>query len=387
MTTPTASGNPITISVGLQPIQICPPTGGPVLIYNFDLVNVAYAGYNDAIAQTNSCSIQPLAFAVMDGTRAIWGFCPTSSSVLLNVVPGGTSQSASPAQIAAQISALGLATLDEQINQNTSIPTNISTTGAPLLNLYNLLTEGTANIGLGDSTTLGPFTISQIGYEFIIELGTAQDTNAAEVSINFQWSDSASGLVTAVQTFNAYAAYTGGSGPSHQVEGHGPSNADTLFVYVTATSQPVEVYYALLQTSRVYGRHDWRTQNPSGVAITFPTMTYVSCNPACNILAGQATGNLTENESISYLLPLYVGTGSIWFNTGTQVTGGAALLQDAFNVLSSSTLQRWKSASNGDQSPTPISLPRDQCTIEMLNGTTGTTAMTLGIIAQELETN
>jgi hypothetical protein len=385
-----AVGNPITIPVNNQPVQICPPVSGPVLIYNADITNIAYVGYGDSIAQTNSGVVQPLAYTIMDGSRAIWGFCPTAT-VYLNIIPGGISQSASPAQIAAQISALGLATLVEQINQNTAIPTNISTTGVPLLNLYTFLQGKAQTIGAGGSLVLGPYTIDQIGYEFFIQLGTTQNVATAPVNIVFQWTDSSSGLVTATQVYNMYAAYTGGAGPTHNVEGHGPSNADTLTITITATSGAIQIACAILETSRVFGRHDWRTQNPASVTVTFPTMTYISCVPAANILAAQVSPSL-NNSSIEYLLPFYTGTAILWGGIAVDTNAGVFDLVDLLSTLSSTLVARYKVGSSsfgnlGDVAPTPISFPRDQCLLNMINGTATASTMTAGIIAQELETN
>jgi hypothetical protein len=409
MTSPVAVGNPITIPVNSQPQQICPPVGGPVLIYNADITNVAYAGYNAQIAETNSCVIQPLAFTVMDGTRAIWGFCPTAS-VLLNVVPGGTSQSASPAQIAAQISALGLATFDEQVNQNSAIPGNMLASGqgvtteiaallatgdtsgtpggVPLLNLYDLLTSSTStNIAAGNEITLGPFDISQISYEMLVEAGTGQNAAVAPISVIFNWTDSHSGLQTSTQIYNFYSAYTGGGGAAHAVEGHGPSNADTLTVIIYSPDQAVTVAYALLQSSRNYLRHEWRTQNNITNNTSFPTQTFISCQPSVNILAAQQTGSLAVNGSITYLLPFYVGNASVYMHSATAAIGAQATLQDALTAFSSISIQKYSTIATGDLAPPGLAtLPRDQCSVEIVNGTTAASNIQFAMIAQELQT-
>lgn len=93
--------------VGSQPIQICPATGGPVLVYNNDLVNVSYVGYAYSITSANAVPIQPLGSVIMDGSSTLWGFC-VGGSALLSCVPGGTQMTPSPAQVAAQIQLLGL---------------------------------------------------------------------------------------------------------------------------------------------------------------------------------------------------------------------------------------------------------------------------------------
>lgn len=365
--------------------------GQSVCVVNNDPVNTIYLGDNNAIAYTDQqvTPLGPLNAVTFDGSEQIFGITEPTITVAALLFPGGSNWQPSPIQVQEQIAALGLATLDEQINQNTAIPVNISTTGAPLLNLYDLLADGTnVAVGSGDAVTLpatGNYVITQIAYEFSLELLTAQDAVAAPVTVNFQWTDSDSGLITAVQNYGIYAAYN--SGVPHTIEGHGPSDADELQVQIYSPDAAITFSFTLLQSSRNYLRHEWRTQTPASADITFPTMTYVSCVPAANILASEATGSLASGGSVSYLLPFFVGSASLWFNTAEETTGGAALLQDSIRALSSSTMQRWKSASNGDQSPTPIILPRDQCIMELQNGTADTSAMTLGIIAQELQTS
>lgn len=73
--------------------------GGPVLIFNFDSVNNAYVGYKNNITTENSTTIPPLTYAIMDSSRTMYGYCPTAS-IVINITPGGTYQSASPLQIA-----------------------------------------------------------------------------------------------------------------------------------------------------------------------------------------------------------------------------------------------------------------------------------------------
>lgn len=366
---------------------LVPASGMPVCVVNNDPVNSIYLGDTPSMTagQQTTTLLGPLNVCTFDGTLPVYGITAQGITVQALLFPTGSDWSPSPIQIQEQLADLGLATLVEQINQNTAIPSNISTTGAPLLNLYTFLQGKSQTIGAGGSLVLGPYAIGQIGYEFFIELGCTQNTAVAPVSIEFQWTDSSSGLVTATQVYNMYAAYTGGGGPTHNVEGHGPSNADTLTITITATSGAIQVALAILETSRVYGRHDWRTQNPASVTITFPTMTYVSCVPAANILAAQTSPSL-NSSSITYLLPFFTGSAQIWGSIAVAANAGSFLVQDALAVLSNSTLARFKTSS-GDVAPSPFVLPRDQCTIQLSNGTATASTMSVGIVAQELETN
>lgn len=142
MTTSIAS-SPTTETIGLEPVQICPPIGQSVLIYNTDLTNVAYVGYSSGLTIYNSTQVQPLTYAVIDASKQVYAFCPTAQ-ITLNVTPGGTYQSPSPAQTAAQIQALGLmkdttgqaihTTLGIPAQTNdviSSLPTNLQSMGVP----------------------------------------------------------------------------------------------------------------------------------------------------------------------------------------------------------------------------------------------------------------
>lgn len=113
-----------------------------MLVYNADLVNVAYVGYRPDLSTTNASPVQPLGYTVMDGTRQLYGICPGGSAVL-NVTPGGISQSASPAQIAAQINALGLMkdTTGQGIHSDTS--THLPTIDTNTNNVHTDLALGT----------------------------------------------------------------------------------------------------------------------------------------------------------------------------------------------------------------------------------------------------
>jgi hypothetical protein len=365
----------------------------PSLIINRDLTKQLLISTDSSLAGLSQTSgnlsiIDPLGAMAVDGTESLYANNVGTGFITVDVQVGGTYWAPSPAQVAEQISALGLATLAEQINQNTAIPGNISTTGAPLLNLYNLVADQ-ASTGLpsGNAITIGPETIGQIAYEFVIQIGATQNTAITPCSIEFQWTDSTSGLVTATQVYNVYGAYTGAGGNPHIIEGHGPSNSDTLTVTITNSgAQALQIAYSLLQSSRLYQRHEWRTQNPAG-NISFPTFTYISCAPAINILAAQQTGSIANNTSVTYLLPFYVGTALVYLHSATAAVGASATLQDNLTNLNSVSIQKYSSIATGDLAPPgSATLPRDQCTIVVANATGAASNVQFGMIAQELQT-
>lgn len=368
---------------------LVPASGMPVCVVNNDPVNSIYLGDTPSMTagQQTTTLLGPLNVCTFDGTLPVYGITAQGITVQALLFPTGSDWSPSPIQIQEQLADLGLATLVEQINQNTAIPTNISTTGAPLLNLYNKIVSGLSTLIAGGNSISLPasgfsYPITQIGYEFLIECGTAQNTAIAPVSVIFTWSDSATGFVTATQVFNFYASYTGGGGPVHVVEGHGPSNGDQLNVEIYCSTSAVTVAYTLLQTSRIYGRHEWRTENAPGIAITFPTMTYVSCAPAIDILAS-ASISLAQNATETYLLPFYTGT-CILSGTTTNDIDGIWQIRDTLTSLPYPVLAQ---LSGGNTGPTVITLPRDQCQLELENTDAAAQFVNVAITIQELETN
>jgi hypothetical protein len=368
---------------------LVPASGMPVCVVNNDPVNSIYLGDSPSITpgqQNTTTVLGPLNVCTFDGTLPVYGICATGITVQALLFPTGSDWSPSPIQIQEQLADLGLATLVEQINQNSAIPTNISTTGAPLLNLYNkIVSQVSTPIGIGGELSLpssgGSYPIGQIGYEFLIEASTAQNTAVAPVSVIFTWTDSSTGFITAIQVYNFYSAYTGAGGGAHVVEGHGPSNGDQLNVSIFASTSAITVSFTLLQTSRIYGRHEWRTQNAAG-NITFPTMTYVSCAPAVNILAA-ASISLAQNATETYLLPFYTGACML-SGTTTNAIDGVWQIRDTLTNLSFPVLTQLSGANTG---PVPITLPRDQCQLELENTDAAAQFVNVAITIQELETN
>lgn len=105
MTSPLVS-DPTLIPVGPTTGPLISGTGrggGPVMLVNTDVTNTAYAGYSTSISPggTNTVAIPPLGSVTMDGSRTLYGVAPVQ--LLLQVVPGGTTWSPSPAQIATQL--------------------------------------------------------------------------------------------------------------------------------------------------------------------------------------------------------------------------------------------------------------------------------------------
>lgn len=183
--------------------------------------------------------------------------------------------------------------------------TAISTTGAPLLNLYSLLANINTNISAGATLTLpvtGIFNITQPGYEALFQIAAPSSLQSI-VTVEMTWFDSTSGIISAYRRFRFFA---GASGTPHIVEGHGPSNANQLTVKITAGAQAIAIAGAILQSSRIYLNHVWRTANTAQTPPVFPGFTYAPGDFAAGILLA-AEDSLLLSTNKKYLLPLYTG--------------------------------------------------------------------------------
>lgn len=195
----------------------------------------------------------------------------------------------------------------------------ISITGAPLLNLKTILVNGqiTTN-NPGGSTVRGPFTFTQISYE----LGISAETNVAPVgttniTIQLEWSDSASGLLVKRKSF---ALVCGPNGTPHKVEINGPARADTLNITIAnnaSSGVASKVTMTLLQSSRDYAQDSYRT-------VDFQQSGWTGASPRLDFnILGQFGSSVGAAGSQVRLMAAYSGLAYVTANT----TGNNATLQ------------------------------------------------------------
>lgn len=371
---------------------------GPTLLVNRDLVNHIIIGPDSGIgsgtaSNLNSYSIvDPLGSVAVDGKSDVYaGVLEAGLEAELDTLQGATYWAPSPAQVAAQINALGLAK-DTSVNApaynpanktdvTTQLPTNISNTGVPLLNkASNLSNSSNIDVAAGATQNFGPFTISQIGYEiFWSAVNVFTGANNAFMVAKMTWSDSVSGQVVSQEYWAMSVGQMGSGGQKYF--GTGPSKGDTLNIALTSfATSDINIAMSLNQHSRIYQRDDWRTVAPVvGVA----GFTNPSSNPPGNILS-ETNIVIGSGSSISRLLPLYAGLVSYSFSPSAaetcslvvvaldQITNGIAGAE-IHNIVTSGT--------NGVEGT--LSLPRSVCQFTLTN-TGGTSATWTGsIVIQE----
>lgn len=421
MTTPTAQTiAPVTYqNVGVQTgfLIVQRGSGDTINVYNGDITNVLLVSPNPTPSLSNSLPIQPLTNATIDGSRA--QYASALSGTCSQVTVGAASQlSPSPAQIAAQINALGLmkdstgqaintgvgstnvvlgtgiaipvgAAKDTSVNNPAYGPpthtdtvttnplqtaNNIASTGAPPI----ILSTGTINTGTQVIAASGTYTnpvktMGQPGYEIFIQVKCAAASTVPIVQVILQWVDSVSGQV--VGTDHWYLA--GGNAAFQQYYGTGPTKGNQLNLSVVnldaANSTSISVI--LLQNSRTYMRDDWR----NSTYLTPPTFTNGTQDNSGNCVFSSFP-SVAANGTVTRLMPIYSGvvqacfltaTGAASFSVNANLQAAAANPQlSAGNVYFSNSIAANSFANVG------FVLPRSPCEFVFVNGAT---AQSLGI--------
>lgn len=258
--------------------------------------------------------------------------------------------------------------------------TAIANTGVPLLSRATVLGNfGATVIAAGASATLGPFAVTQIGYELGLFLLCNVASAYPFMNVQLVWTDSVSGIITDQQTWSLSAS---SSGSGHQFTGYGPTGGDTLTVTIVNNDTVNSITYqlTLAQNSRAYVRHAMR-QIGAG---TVPGFTNPSFDPPSNFLVQTgalvaAAGNLTR------LIPIYAGVVRVW------VTGNLAFDVSIFSInrnISSSTtgnqvFEATVAAAAGGIVANQFALPRCCSTIVVTNNGAGNNQIDATIVVQE----
>jgi hypothetical protein len=351
------TASPTVITIGARPSQICSAVGVPVLIFNADLTNVAYVGYRNTIGVSNAQPVQPLTYTVMDGTRQLWAFCPTAT-VVLNVTPGGTYASASPAQIAAQIQLAGIYNLSK----------------STLVAAQGLTVIGAA----GNATPINAQPITQTGYEIGLTLQTNVAATLPGASVVLTWTDSVSGSVVSTEKWLLVAS----NAAAQVYTGTGPTKGDTLSLTITNTDPVQNLTYSLTftQNSRSYSRDDWRQTTTFAI----PTQASTGYDQSANILH-DASPSIVGGASSTHWFPIYAGKTSWALFNGPN----AGSFFQINTILESGvpTQQIYQSPVVAANAPFYVSLdlPRASCQAVITNGAgAAQTVALVGVISEQL---
>ena len=248
--------------------------GSQVCLANQDLVNPVYVARkpNFTLGSPAALAIPPLGSITVNGSKTLWGLATAGTASLL-VMPGGGQWAPSPAQVAAQIQALGLATFAEQVAQNTAIPTNIFGTGVPLYTKSQVVLNTTQSLAPGGSYSSGNLAFGQIGFELRVNAKyTSGVPNNGFYQIQLNWFDSNTGLLVDQDEYVSICA-TAGDTTGFTTNVKGPSKADicslSIKSYEGGGGATMSAGIVLLANSRFYGSDQIFTPNwasTSGVA-------------------------------------------------------------------------------------------------------------------------
>lgn len=350
---------PVLVSRAPQRIQTSLAPGTGFLLVNTDLVNPVYIG-NDPGSQ--AIPVPPLGSVALTTSRDLWvstnGGAYTVNALLL---PGGSQWSPSPAQIAAQIQALGLATSANQaaqiatqataVNQATQNGYLAGTTPGALVSaagltvakdmlhanagvtteLAALLATGspagaaggmpllryTNQVGTAAGTSLpagGPAQtlvnqagVTQPGYEGFI---TAWFPNSAGVtipfiSVVFTWIDSSTGYTVKAQYFTLTTGANAGAALYYYL--NGPCYGDKLIITALNLDPAVaaDIDWVINQTSHLF-QTDKIVQPVYATTNAPPGFTNPNGVPGLGVIATVVVA-VAASSSLSRLMAVYSG--------------------------------------------------------------------------------
>lgn len=408
------------IAVGPKPVQVCPPlgNGSTVTIYNADLVNVVTVSRNNSVSlnASNGAPIQPLTSAVLDATHALYAVAPANTANLV-ILPGGGTMSPSPAQIAAQISALGLATEATQLivkgNTNSTasnvatvnttlgipaqtvdvhgtttavgqVPGGIYTQGVPLANKSSVLNQQTGTgVPANSTVSLGTFSITQPSYEISFQPVMTLNTNGEVwLKVTMTWSDATTSLITAPpETW--YVAVSSAAG-NVKIFGTGPAKGNQLQISVnnpnTAFAATIN-NFVLMQNSILRYRDDWR--NPTTGFSGIPTYTVPALDPDADVLFGTAP-SVVAGTPVMRILPLFAGM--IQLGIVVPGSGGTVTISDLASVAGIAAGSIWQKVYGATATTDNIQvpLPRVNCVLTIANATGTNTWSVRGQISEQI---
>ena len=307
------------------------------LLVNPDITNQIYIG-NDPGQQI--IAVPPLGSMTLGADKHdIW--VSTNGGVYIvnaYLLPNGSNWTPSPAQVAAQISALGLAkdtsvqttnTISGQTNtilgtpaQTSDINGVVTTLGAPSQSqdVKNLtvggfpggipILRGTDNLGVGSAITLtanattnliASANITKPGFEAVFKLNTPLNNGTIPfVVLNVQWQDSNTGLQVGAKSY-VIAAGNGPSAPT-TIYLSGPCRGNQIVLQMANRDPSVAftLTWAFNQTSHVYSVD--RLLQPVNVAVN--GFTGGGGNPSKGLLFTSqptiaASGSITRLVSAS----------------------------------------------------------------------------------------
>lgn len=311
----------IQLSSTARPVPIVQSGDGPTVIVNRDLTNtVLYGDASIASQNTNSYAvIDPLGSITVDGTSDIYAI-PLTGKPTIDVIPGASNWVPSPAQVAAQINALGLAKDTTLTGVNTTLGTPAQQVAPVILAQLGSVLGAPAALNIVPGTpflALNNVDVSLYNSYDINAYGFAQSPGAVNSSIvlqiQLQWFDE---LVSGIPVFEEdWWIWAGRAAPvsgSNTLSGCGPMHGRymtvNVFSVITAANNSTLQYINIFGSSRVVPSSDWRQNgqavNPQSNGITVSNGGGTGFD---NLLAGVFNLTLTASQLVFIPCGLYAG--------------------------------------------------------------------------------
>lgn len=334
-----------------QPARVISAGDGPGVLVNRDETNQVFISPNAGFNATDVTAsiLDPLVGIPFDGQEDIYACVAGGVSVTVDYILGAQNWEPSPAQAAAQINALGLATSALQTTQQNTLvsgiglPVNAAKEAGGILSTgiarpigaaatTDVITTLPANLGGPNGvglnhtwnelfnasflvapnnvpTNLFPaITLTKPGYFGFITVQCASAASTSPITeLIMNWLDASGRLINQDHWF-----LCGFSGAAMQYTIEGPQKAAALVMtavnFDTVGNSTLQITYG--ETTHHIARDDWRclTQTSAGnIPISPSPVTGITGDPASLQLASGASPLLAANGSALIALPLYCG--------------------------------------------------------------------------------
>lgn len=375
-----------TLQSSGPPVRVVYGGDGATLIVNRDLVNQVIYGDQSIVGDnSNSYSIiDPLGSITVDGQSDVYAL-GLSGNPTINVTNGAANWTPSPAQIAAQINALGIPeTTAAYIATGTAGGTP---GGSPLLRFTQNLGHGVntaipANFGSANIIPLA--SINQPSFELTIDasMGTNQGT-VPFVQVQIQWFDSTSGLTTSTKHYWCPCGNGTGNAISCYITGPCVGNQVSVSVIDPDPTIVGTLTWTFNQLSDIF-EHDRITQaafgNPAVNGFTNP-----SGDPAAGILA-ISNPTINPSNTITRLAGVHSGPAILTVDNNSVSNTILVAIKDPATLYTSSSGVRMGTVRMPVSSVAniPLILPYGPVAIDIQNQTsTGTVTPNVALIATD----
>lgn len=389
-----------TINVGVAATPVLEVLGSQApdsTFVNNDLVNTIWLGAKRTVlpGDSDSIAVPALGSAPLDTNHSTYAVAAVNN-VQAYLVPGTGGWTASPSKIQASLNALGLAkdtsvnapsfgpaTLAQQVTQQTAIPNNIAATGVPLLALPQGLSSSSFTVNSGVSTTIGPFTFNQPGYEILFGVWSSTIVVNAIMRVLVQWIDPTSGAVVDQQIWWAIPG-SDATTNLHNISGTGPTENTQVQFTFTAFNANINVVNCIVHAnSRLYQRHNFYSIKVANLALNGGPIAVTPHDVSGFILANATVGGVLTGAHTTQYLPLYCGKIQLWVHTSSN-TSDATVTLNAFSdqtagLVSPTNFLQTKTDGNGNVN-LQCFLPRAQMQVLVSNGNAATQSLTLSMI-------